>query len=174
MRDQDPVFYDALFRQKRKGGKWRVMPSPVLEGPVADTHAQSADAGRSGRELAAAVLTASPSWRPSSIPAEDGFATFDDLPLWLIEAARDLKVMEEEDDGAAGIVAAPAVPHVRIAAGVHPHNAKDWTPELKAALLERLRDRRVSAVGGDRARLPLRPVAARCAARRLSRPDPPG
>lgn len=39
MRDQDPVFYDALFRQKRKGGKWRVMPSPVLEGPVADTHA---------------------------------------------------------------------------------------------------------------------------------------
>ena len=80
-------------------------------------------------------------------PAEDGFATFDDLPLWLIEAARDLKVMEEEDDGAAGIVAAPAVPHVRIAAGVHPHNAKDWTPELKAALLECLRDRRVSAVG---------------------------
>ena len=39
MRDQDPVFYDALFRQKRKGGKWRVMPSPVPEGPVADTHA---------------------------------------------------------------------------------------------------------------------------------------
>ena len=39
MREQDPVFYDALFRQKRKGGKWRVMPSPVLEGPVADTHA---------------------------------------------------------------------------------------------------------------------------------------
>ena len=69
------------------------------------------------------------------------------LPLWLMEAARDLKVMEEEDDGAAGIVAAPAVSHVRIAAGVHPHNAKDWTPELKAALRERLRDRRVSAVG---------------------------
>ena len=39
MREQDPAFYDALFRQKRKGGKWRVMPSPVLEGPVADTHA---------------------------------------------------------------------------------------------------------------------------------------
>ena len=48
---------------------------------------------------------------------------------------------------AAGIVAAPAVPHVRIAAGVHPHNAKDWTPELEAALREHLRDRRVSAVG---------------------------
>lgn len=36
-------------------------------------------------------------------PAEDGFATFDVLPLWLMEAARDLKVMEEEDDGTAGI-----------------------------------------------------------------------
>ena len=147
MRDQDPVFYDALFRQKRKGGKWRVMPSPVLEGPVADTHAHlqmladpACELARGGAHGVAFVETIVD-------PAEDGFATFDVLPLWLMEAARDLKVMEEEDDGTAGIVAAPAVPHVRIAAGVHPHNAKEWAPELKAALRERLRDRRVSAVG---------------------------
>lgn len=147
MREQDPVFYDALFRQKRKGGKWRVMPSPVLEGPVADTHAHLQMLADPACELARAGAHGVAFGETIVDPAEDGFATFDDLPLWLMEAARDLKVMEEEDDGAAGIVAAPAVPHVRIAAGVHPHNAKEWTPELKAALRERLRDRRVSAVG---------------------------
>ena len=47
-----------------------------------------------------------------------------------MEAARDLKVMGK-DDGAAGIVAAPAVPHVRIAAGVHPHNAKSGRRSLR-------------------------------------------
>lgn len=147
MREQDPVFYDALFRQKRKGGKWRVMPSPVLEGPVADTHAHLQMLADPACELARAGAHGVAFVETIVDPAEDGFATFDDLPLWLMEAARDLKVMEEEDDGAAGIVAAPAVSHVRIAAGVHPHNAKEWTPELKAALRERLRDRRVSAVG---------------------------
>ena len=147
MRDQDPVFYDALFRQKRKGGKWRVMPSPVLEGPVADSHAHLQMLADPACELARAGAHGVAFVETIVDPAEDGFATFDVLPLWLMEAARDLKVMEEEDDGAAGIVAAPAVPHVRIAAGVHPHNAKEWAPELKAALRERLRDRRVSAVG---------------------------
>ena len=123
------------------------MPSPVLEGPVADTHAHLQMLADPACELARAGAHGVAFVETIVDPAEDGFATFDDLPLWLMEAARDLKVMEEEDDGAAGIVAAPAVPHVRIAAGVHPHNAKDWTPELEAALRERLRDRRVSAVG---------------------------
>lgn len=35
----EPVFYDALFRQKRKKGQWRVVNAPRLEGAVADTHA---------------------------------------------------------------------------------------------------------------------------------------
>ena len=112
MRDQDPVFYDALFRQKRKGGKWRVMPSPVLEGPVADTHAHLQMLADPACELARAGAHGVAFVETIVDPAEDGFATFDVLPLWLMEAARDLKVMEEEDDGTAGIVAAPAVPHV--------------------------------------------------------------
>ena len=147
MRDQDPVFYDALFRQKRKGGLWRVMASAVLEGPVADTHAHLQMLADPACELARAGAHGVAFVETIVDPAEDGFATFETLPLWLMEAARDLKVMEEEDDGAAGIVAAPAVPHVRNAAGVHPHNAKEWEPALAAALRERLRDRRVSAVG---------------------------
>lgn len=75
------------------------MPSPVLEGPVADTHAHlqmladpACELARGGAHGVAFVETIVD-------PAEDGFATFDVLPLWLMEAARDLKVMEEEDDG---------------------------------------------------------------------------
>lgn len=147
MRDQDPVFYDALFRQKRKGGKWRVVPSPVLEGPVADTHAHLQMLADPACELARAGAHGVAFVETIVDPAEDGFATFDALPGWLMEAARDLRVMEKEDDGTAGIIAAPAVPCVRIAVGVHPHNAKDWTPALEAALREHLHDRRVSAVG---------------------------
>ena len=67
MREQDPVFYDALFRQKRKGGKWRVMPSPVLEGPVADTHAHLQMLADPACELARAGAHGVASWRPSSI-----------------------------------------------------------------------------------------------------------
>lgn len=147
MIEKEELFYDALFRQKRKGGKWRVVSSPVLEGPVADTHAHLQMLGDPACELARAGAHGVTFVETIVDPAEDGFATFEALPLWLMEGARDLKVMEEEDDGAAGIVAAPAVPHVRIAVGVHPHNAKEWAPELAAALRERLHDRRVSAVG---------------------------
>ena len=35
----EPVFRDALFRQKRKHGKYRVVEPPALEALVADTHA---------------------------------------------------------------------------------------------------------------------------------------
>ena len=37
--EQQPVFADALFRQKRKHGKFRLVEPPRLAGPVADTHA---------------------------------------------------------------------------------------------------------------------------------------
>ncbi len=144
---EDPLFYDALFRQKRKGGKWRVMPAPVLPGSVADTHAHLQMLQDPALELARAGAHGVGFVETIVDPADDGFTTFAALPGWLMEAARVLKVMEDEDDGEAGIVADPAVPAVRIAVGVHPHNAKDWTPELAAALREHLHDRRVSAVG---------------------------
>ena len=37
--EQQPIFDDALFRQKRKHGKFRLVEPPRLDGPVADTHA---------------------------------------------------------------------------------------------------------------------------------------
>ena len=147
MRDQDPVFYDALFRQKRKGGKWRVMPSPVLEGPVADTHAHLQMLADPACELARAGAHGVAFVETIVDPAEDGFATFETLPSGLGGGRA-----RSEGHGRRGRRGGrhrrcPAVPHVRIAAGVHPHNAKEWEPALAAALREHLRDRRVSAVG---------------------------
>lgn len=146
MNEEEPLFEDAVFRQKRKHGKWRAVEAPVLEGPVADTHAHLqmlpspawalARAGAHGLGFVETIVD----------PAEDGFVSFEELPGWLMGAVGLMRRM-----GQAGAVdvsgGLPALPRVRIAAGVHPHNAKLYTPELEAALRDRLHDPRVSAVG---------------------------
>lgn len=35
---EEELFYDALFRQRRKHGVYRLVEAPQMEGPVADTH----------------------------------------------------------------------------------------------------------------------------------------
>lgn len=156
---EEPMFRDALFRQKRKGGKWREVEAPALEGPVADTHAHLQMLADPALELARAAAHNVRFVETIVDPADDGFAAFDALPGWLMEASRVLREITAARTAPAegGPAAAPAsaagrepwaaLPAVRIAVGVHPHNAKDYTPELAAALRECLHDRRVSAVG---------------------------
>lgn len=36
--EEEPLFFDAMFHQKRKKGQWRIVDAPYLEAPVADTH----------------------------------------------------------------------------------------------------------------------------------------
>lgn len=146
---EEPMFRDALFRQKRKGGKWREVEAPTLEGPVADTHAHLQMLADPALELARAAAHNVRFVETIVDPADDGFATFDALPGWLMEASRVLHEITAAGDEADDVAREPwaALPAVRIAAGVHPHNAKDYTPELAAALRDRLHDRRVSAVG---------------------------
>lgn len=38
-REEELLFYDAFFHQKRKKGQWRIIDAPFLEAAVADTHA---------------------------------------------------------------------------------------------------------------------------------------
>ena len=144
--EDEPLFEDALFRQKRKHGKWREVEAPVLEGPVADTHAHVQMLPHPALALARAGAHGLGFIEDIVDPAEDGFAPFDELPAWLMEAVGLVRRM-----GGAGAIDLSdgllAVPRVRIACGVHPHNAKRYTPEMEAALRERLRDPRVSAVG---------------------------
>ncbi len=170
MSEEEPIFEDALFHQKRKHGKWRVVEAPVVEGPVADTHAHLQMMRDPSLSLARAAAVGVRFVETIVDPTDDGFRTFDELPTWLMGASRVLRNITSAGSaaggagtgtaaGAAGESApgaateAPArepwlpLPAVRIAAGVHPHNAKEWTPEPAAALRERLHDRRVSAVG---------------------------
>lgn len=158
MSEEEPIFEDALFHQKRKHGKWRVVEAPVLEAPVADTHAHLQMMRDPSLSLARAAAVGVRFVETIVDPTDDGFRTFEELPAWLMGASRVLRnitapTAEMPSDGAPGEAATGArepwtpLPSVRIACGVHPHNAKEWTDELAAALRERLRDRRVSAVG---------------------------
>lgn len=136
----DPVFRDALFHQKRKHDKWRVVEAPALEGPIADTHAHLhmlpdpplslARAAAHGVAFACAVTD----------PSEDGEMVFDQLGEWLAAAPAAIAEI-------CGAQPLPAVPHARIIAGCHPHNARLYTEALEAQLVRLLTDPRVCAVG---------------------------
>ena len=139
----EPLFRDALFRQKRKKGVWREVESPALGAPVADTHAHLLMLADPALALARAGFHGLRFVETITDPVEDGFATFEKLAFWEAAAAQELRAISQAAEGGADSV----IPQVRIAVGVHPHNAKDYTPELEAALRERLHDRRVSAVG---------------------------
>lgn len=84
---EEPVFFDALFRQKRKHGEYRIVNSPKLEAPVADTHAHlqlqpdpALALGRCGIHEVHFVCTIVDVY-------EDGSTTFDELGSWMHQAA---------------------------------------------------------------------------------------
>lgn len=137
-RGEEAVFRDALFRQKRKKGKYRLVDAPQLEGSVADTHAHvqllpdpALTFARCAAHDVSFVCTIVDVY-------EDGAAAFEHLDEWL-EAGKGIAC-----EWALGDV---SVPHVRIATGCHPHNAKHYDDDLEALLCARLADPRVCAVG---------------------------
>lgn len=146
MLEDEPIFEDALFHQKRKHGVWREIEAPVMEGPIADTHAHVQMLRDPALALARAGAHNVGFVECIVDPSEDGFGPFQALPGWLMEATGALRrITGHCECGVHEVVV--AVPQVRIACGVHPHNAKLYTPELEAALRAHLADRRVSALG---------------------------
>ena len=73
-------------------------------------------------------------------PAEDSHTTFDNLGMWQQDAQG---ILEEAGLGSYE----DAIPHLRIAMGVHPHNAKLWDMRMEHTLMQRLADPRVCALG---------------------------
>lgn len=126
----EPLFLDAKGRD--------VLPPDFGGNPIADTHAHLdmlddpalalARAGIAGVNFVATIADAS----------EDADRTFRDLPLWI---ARAYKIMQENDSADIG------PPDVRIIVGVHPHNAKDLTPEVEVELIRLASDAKTSAIG---------------------------
>lgn len=145
-RAEEPVFVDALFRQKRKKhhGEFRLVDAPMMDSPVADTHAHLemlpdpavaiARAGVHDVQFICTIVDVH----------EDADTTFDQLAGWEFQGAINMHRI--------GPVRCcgdpcPRVPQVRIAIGCHPHNAKHYDDALEAVLRERLRDQRVAAIG---------------------------
>ena len=132
--------FSVSFFQKRKHHKYREVQAPVLAGPVADTHAHLEMLKNPAAELAKCAYHNVRFVCAMCDPAEDDHTTFQNLEAWRQGAASALKE--------AGLSEyAPRIPHLRIATGVHPHNAKLWDTRMERTLLRRLADPRVCALG---------------------------
>ncbi len=164
-----PVFADALFRQKRKKGRFRLVEPALIGAGAVDTHAhvqlladpalEFARAGLWGVEFVCDIIDV----------AEDDPAVFDSFAGWYEEARRLMPQLAAASaallaSGGDAVTHLPAgadasafalpadaaarpLPHLRLAAGVHPHNAKLYDDAMEQRLLSRLADPRVAAVG---------------------------
>ena len=164
----EPRFDDGLFRQKRKKGKYRVVPppSPALEALAADTHAHVQMLADPVAELARCAVHGVGFVACVVDPSEEGDDRgYRELAGWRQEAAgravryvqsvrEDVLSAEDGDSPACGCARAALacddlglrVPDVRFIAGVHPHNAKD-DAGAREHLLELLADPRTAALG---------------------------
>lgn len=132
--------FSVSFFQKRKHHKYREVPAPVLPGPVADTHAHLEMLKNPAGELAKCAYHNVQFVCAMCDPAEDDHTTFQSLEAW----QRDAQGILRE----AGLGECEArIPRLRIATGVHPHNAKLWDSRMERTLLQRLADPRVCALG---------------------------
>lgn len=132
--------FSVSFFQKRKHHKYREVEAPVLEGPVADTHAHLEMLKNPAGELAKCAYHNVRFVCAMCDPVEDDHATFESLEAWR-QGARETLVK-------AGLPQyVPHIPHLRIATGVHPHNAKLWDTRMERTLVNRLSDPRVCALG---------------------------
>lgn len=122
-----PPERDFGFYQRHKHDKWREVapPGPPLEAPVADSHAHIHMLPDPAWELARCAANGVDFVCEICDPSEDGARPFDELDAWRADA--DVEV--------------------RIAVGVHPHNAKHYTDAVERELVRRLSDSRVAALG---------------------------
>ena len=142
----DPAqgFRDEHFRKRRKNGEFQIVTAPHAFAPLADTHAHLDMLADPGLSLARAGVHDVRFVEAIADPVEDGWQTFDQLGDWLRSAALDVRQMGSLCCGQAPY----DVPRVRIAAGVHPHNASAYDDVLDALLVQRIsQDARISAIG---------------------------
>ena len=133
-----PPERDFGFYQRRKHDAWRAVYPPVLEAFVADSHAHIHMLPDPAWELARCAANGVDFVCEICDPSEDGTHPFDELEEWKAGSQAYLDEKPENNEKA---------PTVRIAAGVHPHNAKLYNAEVERVLLAQLADSRTSALG---------------------------
>lgn len=146
---EEPVFRDALFRQKRKHGAWREVEAPRLEGPVADTHAHMQMLADPALEFARCTLhgVRFVACVCDVCEGNDDALLFDGLDTWRAAVPQVLEELRAAAGAGDGCGDAPDAPDARIVVGCHPHNAKDFDAAAEARLRKRLRDPRACAIG---------------------------
>jgi len=125
----EPLFVDA---------KGREVAVPDFGGPVADTHAHLDMLEDAGLALANDARARVDFIATVADPSEDASRTFDSLYIWF---ARAREILDAEG------LSDTLLPDVRTIVGVHPHNAKDLTPEVEAELTRLARHALTSAIG---------------------------
>lgn len=136
-----PPVRDFGFYQRRKHDAWREVEPPVLETSVADSHAHVHMLPDTAWELARCAANGVDLVCTVCDPSEDGTKPVEFLDGWLTECAHELGKNQNEEF-------APAfTPTVRIAMGVHPHNAQAYDDALEETLHRCLTDARVVVLG---------------------------
>lgn len=130
------------FYQKRKKGKFREVEAPRFEVPIADTHCHLGMLENPPARLARCAYYGVEFVCCMTDPYEVAIMedSYGNLENWRAQAAQLLQ------DAGRGEYAS-RVPHLRLAIGCHPHNAKYYDDAMEAVLVQYLRDARTCALG---------------------------
>lgn len=159
---EEPVFQDFLFRNKKRRHGYRVIapPQPLLEAPIADTHAHL-----DMLDDVSLALARSAAYGVKFIGSmvdiyEDPGKAYDCLDTWYAQTEARLPELIANTEAALEQAAAEGdqvpdlqlpdhyeLPKVRPVVGCHPHHAKHYDAALEKRLLERLHDESTCALG---------------------------
>lgn len=129
---------DFFFYKKKKKGKFAQVEYPRLPMSVVDTHTHFHMLPNPAFELARCAFHHVDFLGMITDPSETGTSKADALDMWLQRCNEEIV---ERLDGAF------QAPEVGIIAGVHPHNARLFTPAVREQLCQLLSDARCRAVG---------------------------
>ena len=129
---------DFFFYKKKKKGKFAQVEYPRLPMSVVDTHTHFHMLPNPPFELARCAFHHVDFLGMITDPSETGTSKADALDMWLQRCNEEIA---ERLDGEF------QAPEVGIIAGVHPHNARLFTPAVREQLCELLSDARCRAVG---------------------------
>ena len=129
---------DFFFYKKKKKGKFAQVEYPRLPMSVVDTHTHFHMLPNPAFELARCAFHHVNFLGMITDPSETGTSKADALDMWLQGCNAEIA---ERLDGAF------QAPEVGIIAGVHPHNARLFTPAVREQLCQLLSDARCRAVG---------------------------